>query len=151
MVYVFIAVSLVLWFLVKTYNSAKPLDIMVSESESNIKVVLEKRITILDKLNDIVNSYSKYEKDIIEKLSDDMKGNTNSMFAINRLYDAYPDLKLNETFSDQVDRLYIIETERQDIIEYYNNRVKKYNELVTSFPTILFCKVLSFDEKKFFI
>jgi len=139
------------WYTAKIYNQVKPLEISVNEYDSNIKVVLEKRTVILDKLNDIVNSYSRYEKDIIEKLSDDMKANTNSTIAINRLSDVYPDLKLNDTFLNQVENLYSIESEKQGIIEVYNNRIKKYNEKVTSFPGIMFCSILSFNEKKFFI
>lgn len=141
---------IIFWYIIKVYNNVKPLEISVSESESNIGVVLKKREVILDKLNDVVNSYSKYEKDIVERMSSDMMASTNSMVAINRLYDAYPDLKLNETFSDLVDRLYAIETERQGIIERYNNKVRYYNEAVTSFPAIMACHVISFKEKTFF-
>ena len=144
-------IVITVWYTIKVYNQIKPLDISVNEYDSNIKVVLEKRLVILDKLNDIVNSYSQYEKDIIEKLSDDMKANTNSTVAINRLSDVYPDLKLNDTFLNQVENLYLIESEKQGTIEVYNNRVKKYNERVTCFPEIMFCSVLSFKEKKFFI
>lgn len=138
------------WYVIKTYNNVKPLDISVSECESNIRIVLKKREVILDKLNDVVNSYSKYEKNIVEKLSDDMKANSNSIVNLNRLYDAYPELKLNETFSDLVERLYRIESERQGTIEYYNTRVRYYNEAVTSFPAIIVCSMISFKEKTFF-
>lgn len=141
---------LVLWYTVKVYNNVKPLQISVNESESNIGIINQKRESILNKLNEIASSYGRYEKGIIEGLSNDMKNNGNSMFAINRLYDAYPDLKLNETFSDLVERLYTIESERQGVIEYYNSRVKYYNEEVTSFPAILVCQMISFKEKRFF-
>jgi LemA protein len=145
-----IIVGLLLWYTIKTYNRVKPLEISVRESESNIGIILQKRESILDKLNDVVNSYSKYEKDIVERLSDDMKANTDSTIAINRLYDAYPDLKLNDTFSNLVDRLYTIESERQQTTEYYNSQVKYYNEAVTSFPAIIICSMISFKEKTFF-
>jgi len=151
MVYFLLVIALVFWYTIRVYNTVKPLDIYVSESESNIRVVLEKRNSILDKLNEIVNSYSAYEKDIIERLSQDMRANTNSMFAINRLYDAYPDLKLNDTFSLQVEKLYDVESERQYMIEYCNKSIKKYNEAVTAFPEILVCSAISFKEKQFFI
>lgn len=138
------------WYLIKTYNTVKPLDISVSESESNIGIVLKKREVILDKLNDVVNSYSKYEKNIIEKMSVDMKNTKSTLFNINRLYDAYPDLKLNDTFRDLVERLYNIETEKQNVIEYYNRTIRDYNETVTAFPTIIACRLISFKEKTFF-
>lgn len=145
-----IVIGVILWYTIKVYNNVKPLQIYVNESESNIGIIHQKRESILTKLNEIVSSYSKYEKGIIENLSMDMKGNGNPMFTINRLYDAYPDLKLNQTFSDLVERLYNIESERQGIIEFYNSRVKDYNEKVTSFPEILVCSMISFKEKKFF-
>ena len=145
-----IILGVLIWYTVKTYNTVKPLQISVSESESNIGILLQKRESIINKLNEIANSYTKYEKDIIERLSDDMKSNKDSMLTINRLYDAYPDLKLNQTFSELVDRLYTIESERQQTIEYYNSRVRYYNEAVTSFPAILICLMISFKEKTFF-
>lgn len=151
MVYVLLVLGLIFWYVIRVYNKVKPLDISVGESESNIKVVLEKRLSILDKLNDIANSYTTYERDLIERLSQDMKANTNSMFTINRLYDAYPDLKLNDTFLMQVERLYDVESERQQIIAYYNKMVKRYNESVTAFPEIIVCSSISFKEKQFFI
>lgn len=147
----FLIISVLTWYFIKTYNLVKPLEISINESESNIKVILQKRLTIIDKLNHIVNSYSRYEKDIVQRLSEDMRGNSNNMFTINRLYDAYPELKLNDTFQDQIERLYSIETERQVSIEYFNNRVKSYNQSVTSFPAIIICSIMSFKEKQFFI
>ena len=147
----FLIISVLTWYFIKTYILVKPLEISINESESNIKVILQKRLTIIDKLNHIVNSYSRYEKDIVQRLSEDMRGNSNNMFTINRLYDAYPELKLNDTFQDQIERLYSIETERQVSIEYFNNRVKSYNQSVTSFPAIIICSIMSFKEKQFFI
>lgn len=145
-----ILTCIIIWYIIRVYNRVKPLDISVSESDSNIGIVLKKREVILDKLNDVVNSYSKYEKDIVEKMSLDMKNNKGQLFNVNRLYDAYPDLKLNDTFRDLVERYYNIETERQNTTEYYNRRIKDYNEAVTEFPAIIACKILSFKEKTFF-
>lgn len=150
MVILLISTIVFLWYVVKVYNNVKPLEISVSESESNIGIVNKKRESILSKLNEIASTYSRYEKGIVENLSNDMKNNGNSTFMVNRLYDAYPDLKLNDTFSDLVNKLYTIESERQTIIEYYNNRIKKYNNEVTSFPAILVCSMISFKEKSFF-
>lgn len=150
MVILAIVAVVLFWYVTKVYNTVKPLQISVSECESNIGVVLKKREVILDKLNDVVNSYSKYEKDIVERMSHDMMVNTNSMMSINRLSDAYPDLKLNQTFTDLVERLYNIETERQGTVEYYNSRVRYYNEEVTKFPAIMACSLISFKEKPFF-
>jgi LemA protein len=149
MIYLLI-IGLLCWYTIKVYNRVKPLEISIGESLSNIGIINQKRQTIINKLNEIVSSYSRYEKGIIEGLSSDMKNNGNSTFNINRLYDAYPDLKLNETFSDLMDRLYSIESERQNIIEYYNNRIKNYNREVTSFPALLVCNAISFREKTFF-
>lgn len=148
---IWIVIALILfWYTIKIYNIVKPLEIRVNESDSNIRVILQKRESILTKLNSIVNSYTTYERDIVEKLSKDMSGNSDSTFTINRLYDAYPDLKLNDLFQNQVDRLYSIETERQDEITIYNSRVRQYNETVTSFPAIIICNIISFKLKSFF-
>ena len=143
-------IILLTWGLIKTYNLIKPTEIAIDEAQSNITVILQKRTSILDKLNEIVNSYSKYEKDIVEKLSSDMTPTKDSTFNINRLYDVYPDLKLNTTFETQIDRLYEIETERQNALNRFNSTVRTYNELVNSFPKNVFSKVLSFQSKPFF-
>lgn len=147
---IILIICIILWYTVKVYNEVKPLSIYINESESNIGVILKKREVLLDKLNEVVSTYSKYEKDIVEKMSNDMKNNKNSVLNVNRLYDAYPDLKLNQTFTDLIERLYNIETERQNVTEYYNRRVRDYNETVTSFPKILVCNFISFKEKDFF-
>ncbi len=146
----FLILGLLTWGLIRTYNLIKPTEIAVNESHSNVLVILQKRTVILEKLNEIVNSYSEYEKNIVQTLSSDMTPKDNTMMNINRLYDVYPDLKLNNTFETQVDRLYEVETERQTALNIFNYTVKVYNELVTSFPKNIFCKVLSFEYKPFF-
>ena len=151
MVLFVIILCVLFWYMIKVYNRVKPLEISINESESNIGIILKKREVILDKMNDIVNSYSKYEKDIVEKMSNDMKDGATSLLNLNRLYDAYPDLKLNDTFMDLMERLYNIETERQNTIKYYNSNVRDYNEAVTSFPALIICNMISFKEKTFFV
>lgn len=141
---------LLIWGLIKSYNQIKPTEIAVNEADSNVAVILQKRNVILDKLNEIVNSYSKYEKDIVEKLSSDMTPSKDSTFNINRLYDVYPDLKLNSTFENQVEKLYQVETERQNALNNFNSNVRVYNELVMSFPKNVFCLILSFQPRPFF-
>lgn len=141
---------IVLWYMVKTYNQAKPLSIQVNESIANIDVIHQKRLNILSKLDSIVEMYSTYEKNIMDKISNDMKNDPSLSFNISRLSDAYPDLKLNHTFSEQIDRLYEIESERQDMVTICNSNIKEFNSTVTNFPSIIICKILGFKEKTFF-
>lgn len=150
MIIVLILLSLVFWYIIKTYNIVKPLEISIKEADSNIGILLTKRDFILRRMDDVVKTYSIYEKSIIEKLSNDMKPNNNIFMNINRLYDAYPELKLNDAFSSLVNKLFSIEKERQNVAEYYNTKIKNYNEFVTSFPAIVPCHIMSFKEKNFF-
>jgi len=145
-----IVTIIILWSTVVIYNRIRPLEIDISRSYSNVKVILEKRSAILDKLNDIVNQYTKYERNIVEKMSKDMTPTTDTSLYLNRLENAYPDLKLNTTFLDLGDKLYLIESEKQDKLETYNNVLGYYNSEVTQFPTIIFCNVLGFTRKDFY-
>ena len=79
-----------------------------------------------------------------------MKNDPSLTFNINRLSDAYPDLKLNHTFSEQIEKLYEIETERQDMVTICNSNIREYNYKVTNFPSIIVCKILGFKEIVFF-
>ena len=124
---------------------------MIAEADSNIVIVTRKRDTMLKSLNEVVSSYSHYEKGILEKISEDMKPGDSVEFYISRLSNLYPDLKLNDTQKVMVDALYSVESERQGIIEIYNNRVKRYNDYATSFPEILICRSLSFREKLYYL
>lgn len=142
-----IAVS---YFLIKIWNLVKPLSIAVDEANSNVLVILEKRTSILTKLNEVVNSYSTYERDIVQKLSTDMGPTADSLLTINRLYDAYPDLKLNSAFKNQVEKLYLVETEKQNYLNTFNYRVRQYNEASTLFPNNLACRIFGFNLKPFF-
>lgn len=150
MVIVIISLILITWYVIKTYNIVKPLQISIEESDSNIGILMSKRDFVLKRMDDIVKTYSSYEKGIIERLSNDMKPKNNIFMNINRLYDAYPELKLNDAFTGLANKLFSIENERQSVTEYYNVRVKKYNEFVTSFPAIIPCLIMSFREKNFF-
>ncbi len=147
---VVVILLIALYYLMKTYNVVKPLSIAVDESNSNVLVILEKRSSILNKLNEVVNSYSRYERDIVEKMSQDMTPTTNSVLTINRLYDAYPDLKLNAAFENQVEKLYQVETEKQNFLTTFNYTVRQYNEMSSLFPNNLACKILQFPQKPFF-
>jgi hypothetical protein len=142
---------IIVWYTIKVYNDIKPLDNMIAEADSNIVIVTRKRDTMLKSLNEVVSSYSNYEKGILEKISEDMMPGDSVEFYISRLSNLYPDLKLNDTQKVMVDALYSVESERQGIIEIYNNRVKRYNDYATSFPEILICRSLSFREKLYYL
>jgi hypothetical protein len=144
-------ILIIVWYTIKVYNSIKPLENMIAEADSNIVIVTRKRDTMLKSLNEVVSSYSHYEKGILEKISEDMKPGDSVEFYISRLSNLYPDLKLNDTQKVMVDALYSVESERQGIIEIYNNRVKRYNDYATSFPEILICRSLSFREKLYYL
>lgn len=148
---IFLLVFIVMvWYLIKTYNQIKPLDNVIAEYGSNIKVVIEKRNTIVASLNNVVNSYSDYEKNLFEKISEDMKPTVSTNILISRLSGLYPELKANDNYRALVDGLYSVESERQSMIELYNNKVKLFNNTVTSFPEIVFCSLLSFREKPYY-
>lgn len=150
MVIVLLLSILIIWYIIKTYNIVKPLEILIKEADSNIGILMSKRDFVLKRMDEIVKTYSTYEKSIIERLSNDMKPKSSVFMNINRLYDAYPELKLNDAFTSLANKLFSIENERQNVAEYYNVKVKNYNEFVTSFPAIVPCKLMSFSEKKFF-
>jgi hypothetical protein len=141
---------LLLIYVVRVYNRLKPKDVAIHEAGSNVDVILQKRTVIIDRLNAIVNTYENYEKDIVYKLSNDMTPTTDTRLSINRLYDVYPDLKLNDAFFNQMQQLYEIESERQKVLNQFNFVVKLFNEDTTQFPTLLVSNLINLGPRPFF-
>ena len=67
-------------------------------------------------------------------------------FEINDYVDNYDDLLKNQDFINIKRKLYHVEMNLEAAIEYYNNKLKVYNDLIEHSPTSIASKIFSFDE-----
>ena len=69
-------------------------------------------------------------------------------FEINEYVDNYDSLLKNKDFLDLKRKLYHIEMNLEAGIDYYNNKLLKYNNLTKQFPTNIANKIFTFEDYK---
>ncbi len=147
-----VAVILVL-FVIVVYNRLVTLRNYVKEAFSTMDVYLKKRWDLVPNLIEIVKSYAKHEKGVLEEVSalrsgnySDMSDNDKidankklgqSLSKIIAIVENYPDLKANEHYAKLMDELSSIETDIANSRKYYNGCVRILNNTVEIFPTSL--------------
>lgn len=160
-----IVIFLVAWIIV-TYNSFIKQKNLIKEAWSGIDVQLKRRYNLIPNLVETVKGYSKYEKELFEKITSirsktikfdniSEKAETESALSgmIKNLFavaEAYPDLKASQNFLDLQKQLSEIEEQIQYARRYYNGTVRNYNISVESFPSNILAAVFGFKQEQFF-
>jgi len=149
-------------YMVKLYNSLVQVKNNVEKAFKNIDVLLKQRHDELPKLIDTCKGYMKYEKKILEKLttlrehynaSDSMSKKTNIENELNRQYltlagrwEAYPDLKAQESFKQIQERISGLEAAIADRRELFNDSVNIFNIQVARFPEMILAKIFNYKK-----
>lgn len=150
LIILFIALYFTGKYLLSTYNKVVPLQVAIHEGSANIRLIEGKRASVLTALKDLTKGYSDYERELILRISDDLRPGNTGMLTINRLYDAYPNLRYSGRVEDQLNKLIEIEGERQQVIETYHSRVRDYNEEIRLFPENIACALLGFRRMEYY-
>lgn len=167
--YIYIIVGIIVIFLIYiliTYNSFINSRNLVKEAFSTMDIYLKKRWDIIPNLIEVVKGYSKYEKEILTKITSlrssiyedltmDNKININeelskclsNIFAVS---ENYPELKANELYANLSSNLISIEDEIANSRKYYNGTVRNFNNKIQMFPNNLLAKLFRFKEYKMF-
>ncbi|MEM5835157.1 MAG: LemA family protein [Candidatus Aenigmatarchaeota archaeon] len=154
-----IIISIVIWF-VTIYNSLIRLRNNINKAWSNIDVILKQRNDELPKLLETCKGYMKYEKELLEKLtelrtrwnlsntlkekakiSDEISTALKTLFAV---AENYPDLKANKNFLQLQERISGLENELADRREFYNDSVNNYNIRIQSIPDKFIARILGY-------
>jgi LemA protein len=154
-------ISLIIIFIL-IYNKFQRLKNGAEAGISQIKVVLKKRLDMISQLVEIVKSYAKFERQVMENIAkirssigeiktpqDVNKINNESKRILNNLIavvESYPNLKASENVKDLMNAITDVEDEIARQRYTYNNIVQDYNTRVSSIPSNLVAKMYSFKK-----
>ncbi len=153
-------------FLVATYNSLVRERLGVREGWSGIEVQLQRRSSLIPNLVETVRGYAGHEAQTLQNVtnaraalqnastpadaaqaSNMLTATLRSLFAV---AEAYPDLKANQNFLDLQSQLADTEDKISYARNYYNATARKYNGLVSTFPSMIVASMGGFKESEFF-
>ena len=164
-VFLFGALAIIGYF-ITIYNGLISLKENIKKSWSNIDVILKQRHDELPKLISVCESYTEFEKGILDRLmkarekyfkasgvtkkSEASNEVTAALQGIFALAENYPDLKANKNFMQLQDRISHLEETLADRREFYNDSVNNYNIRIKQIPDVLVAGMLSYQDEEMF-
>ncbi|MDH3669890.1 MAG: LemA family protein [Gammaproteobacteria bacterium] len=161
-----IIIGLIL-YVVMIFNNLVRLKHNVSQAWSNIDVLMKQRHDELPKLIETCKQYMKYEKDVLEKVTEarasvarareagdvgalgaaegQLRLGLGNLFAV---AENYPELKANEQFQHLQNRISQIESQIADRREFYNDSVNANNIRIEQFPDTIIARFFNFGPRK---
>ena len=164
-IFLFGVLAVVGYFIV-IYNGLISLKENIKKSWSNIDVILKQRHDELPKLISVCESYTEFEKGILDRLmkarekyfkasgvakkSEASNEITAALQGIFALAENYPDLKANKNFMQLQERISHLEETLADRREFYNDSVNNYNIRIKQIPDVLVAGMLSYRDEVMF-
>ena len=159
--------TLLLIWLVATYNRLTELANRVDESWSDIDTELKRRYALIPNLVDVVKGYAVHEKSTLEAVMNARKqaiassgspatqATNESPFvsAISKLIavaESYPHLKADAEFLALQKQLANTEDRLQTARRVFNGNTREFNILIASFPSDIVAHAFGFQRKQFF-
>lgn len=138
----------------RSYNKLQRLGQGIKSANATVLTVIQKRADLVNKLMDIAKDYGVHEKFVQITLSnnliDTFKASTDAISNVNLMAQHYPDLKANTAYQQLMNQISSVEDELQNKRESYNKVTQDYNSERLQIPTVLFSKVLGFEEAPYF-
>lgn len=154
-------------YIAMIYNNLVRLKNNVSLAWSNIDVLLKQRHDELPKLVETCRQYMKYEKDVLEKVTQARASvakareagdvtalgvaETQMRLGLGNLYavsENYPELRANENFQHLQTRISQIEAQIADRREFYNDSVNANNVRIEQVPDSFIARAFNFGARK---
>ena len=157
-----IILLIIILYVIITYNQFVKLKKQMNNSYSVIDVYLKKRFDLIPNLVEVTKEYTKYEKDILTKITEyrTLYNKNKDKEAFNKLNDEYnnlilvvenyPELKASEQYLKLQKSLIKVESELQAARRIYNNDTTKYNTKLNVFPSNIIGKMFNFKEGELF-
>lgn len=160
-----IVVLLVIW-VVATYNKLVKANVAVDEAFAQIEVQLKRRTDLIPNLVNTVKGYAAHESSTFEKVTearavaehangvaevaaaDGML--TQALRGLLAVAEAYPDLKASANFLALQEELSATENKIAFARQYYNDSVRKLNELIVAIPTKFFAGMANVSKREFY-
>lgn len=159
---IIVIVCLISIFATITYNKFQDYIIRVNEVESIIDNNLRNKYDLINRAIPIIKTSieKEEEKDIFEnivKLRSRKIGNfelyrvlIESSNELNGIKEKYPKIKTSEEINKIIEKIDEIDSKMDNLIEYYNDNVTIYNELLKKFPSNVVATFCKYKEKLFF-
>ncbi len=158
-------IALIVIIFIYYYNKFVILENRIDNSLSQIDVQLKKRADLVPNLISSVKGYMKHEKALVKEVTDarkallsaksisekakagaELQHALKSIFAI---AENYPNLKANENFLQLQNELSSIEDKVAYARQFYNDSILSYNNIVESFPGVVFANMFNKKERAF--
>lgn len=155
---IIIIISLLLLWLVITYNKYQSYIIRINEVETKIDANLRKKFDLVSKCIEIIETYS--ENKVLEDVTN-LKNEKISNFDLDRklteaiikfesFKDKYEELEKNETFIKTNIQINETNTDLEACKSYYNDIVTLYNQKAKKFPSNLVAHLGKIKVKPYF-
>jgi len=157
--------SLIVLYIIVTFNSLISLRNRVDNAWSQIDVQLKRRYDLIPNLVNTVKGYMKHEKGVLTeitkarsqlvsgsmdqkaKASDAISSALKTLFAV---AENYPKLQASENFKMLQEELSGTESKIAYSRQFYNDNVMSLNNRIQQFPSSIIAKMLSFSQREFF-
>lgn len=165
LIYSLIAIVLLLW-IAWIFNSFIRLLNMVRAATSDIEVQLKRRADLIPNLVEVVKSYAKHEKSLLEKITklrsqilsqkslpdklDSNQALTTNVKSLLAIVEDYPELKANQNFLDLQKELAQTENQIEYARRFYNGAVRDYNTKIQTLPYNILASIFHFKDQPFF-
>jgi LemA protein len=163
---IFLIITVILVFLVISYNRLVRDKHRVLSGWSDIDVQLKRRHDLIPKLVTAVKQYASFEQATLEavielrkraKNQDDVNTRgqlenqiTSSLFSIFALAEDYPDLKSNEGYLHLQQEISQVEQDIHFARRYYNGAANHLNTRIETFPDLIVARLLRFKPADYF-
>ena len=160
--YVYLAVAIVLIYVISTFNYFKRTYEMILQEKSGIDIALTARYDVLTKMQNTVKGYVKHENATfvevtkvrkgmsVEELSKTEAQMQSALHEINALAESYPELKASVNFMEMQKAISNSEDNLQAARRAYNATVSEYNGKVVSIPSCLVAPIAGAKRMAFF-
>lgn len=160
-----IFLGIVLLWVWSVYNRLVKARNQVKTDLADINVYLKQKLELVDRLIELVKTYSKHEKETfenvararsaLEKASPEHTEKADSILretlrSLMLVVEDYPKLQASHNFQQLRDDLKELEGKIAYYREEYNLSVQQYNNKVETFPNVLIASLLGFKSQPFF-
>lgn len=153
-----VIISLLLLWIILTYNSYQSYIIRINEVETKIDANLRKKFDLVTKCMEIIETYANNK--VLEEITN-LKNEKISNFDLDRKLteaiikfenykDKYEELEKNETFIKTNIQINETNTELEACKNYYNDIVTAYNKKIKKFPTDIIAKISKIKVRPYF-
>lgn len=151
-------ISILLLWVVITYNSYQNYIIRINEVETKIDSILRKKFDLVAKSIEVIETYAGSK--VLEEITN-LKNAKISNFDLDRklteaiikfesFKDKYEDLETNEVFIKTEMQLNEANIDLEACKNYYNDIVTNYNKRVKQFPSDVIAKISKFKVRPYF-